>query len=72
MGSPISVVMSDLFVEYMEEEAIGTALLDTRPKIWRQYIDDSFKVVCRDKQDELTDHFKHCRQNIAASLFGMV
>ena len=34
IGSPISVVVSDMFMEYLEEEAMDTAPLDTRPKIW--------------------------------------
>ena len=33
MGSPISVIMSDMFMEYLEE-SMDTALADTRPKIW--------------------------------------
>ena len=49
MGSPISVIMSDIFMENLEEEAMDTALLDTRPKIWQRYIDISFEVVHRDK-----------------------
>ena len=49
MGSPISVVVSDLFIEHLEEEAMDTARLDTRPKIWQRFLDDSFEVVYRDK-----------------------
>ena len=39
-------------MEYMEEEAMDTAPLDMRPKIWHWYIDDSFEVVHMDKRDE--------------------
>ena len=35
MGSPISVVMSDMFMEYLEEDAIDTAQLDMRPTIYK-------------------------------------
>ena len=34
MGSPVSVVVSDMFMEHLKEEAMDTALLDMRPKIW--------------------------------------
>ena len=34
MVSPASVVISEMFMEYMEEEATDTALPDTIPKIW--------------------------------------
>ena len=58
MGNPVSVVISDMFMESLEEEAMDTAPLDTRPKIWQRYIDDSFEVVCKDKRDELTQHHR--------------
>ena len=45
-----------MFMEYLEEEAMDTALPDMRLKIWHRYIDDSFEVVRRDKRDELTRH----------------
>ena len=48
---PVSVVMSDMFMEHLMEETIDTAPPDTRPKIlrWYMYIDDSFDVVHSDK-----------------------
>ena len=49
MGSPVSVVVSDMFVEHLEEEAMDNAPPEMRPKIWHHYIDDSFEVVHRDK-----------------------
>ena len=45
MGSPYLVVIADMFVENLEEKAMDTTPPDTKPKIWQQYIDDSFKVV---------------------------
>ena len=44
MGSIVSLVKSDMFMEYLEEEAMHKALPEMRPKIWCQYIDDSFEV----------------------------
>ena len=54
MGSPVSVVVADMYMEDLEEEAMGTAPQDIRPAIWRRYINDSFEVVKQDKRDELT------------------
>ena len=34
IGSLVSVVMSDMVREYLEEEAMDTALPDMRPQIW--------------------------------------
>ena len=56
MGSPVSVVVADMYMEDLEEEAMDTTPQDTRPTMWRRYINDSFEVVKRDKRDELTTH----------------
>ena len=57
MGSPVSVVMSDMFMEHLEEEAIHRALPYMRPKIWWWYIDDSFEVVDMDTKTTVTIHY---------------
>ena len=45
MESPVYIVVSDMYMTELEEEAMDTAPQDTRPSMWKQYIDDSFKVV---------------------------
>ena len=49
MESPVLVVVSDMYLEDLENEAMDTVPQDTRPSMWRWYIDDSFEVVKRDK-----------------------
>jgi hypothetical protein len=56
MGSPVSVAVSDLYMEDLEERAMDTAPPETRPKIWKRYIDDSFEIVKRAQRENLTDH----------------
>jgi hypothetical protein len=51
MGSPVSVAVSDLYMEDLEERAMDTAPPETKPKIWKRYIDDSFEIVKRDQRD---------------------
>ena len=53
MGSLVSLVLLDMYMEDVKDEAMDTAPRDTRPSMWRWYIDDSFEVVKLDKQDEL-------------------
>ena len=56
MGSLISVVVSDMCMEDLEDEAMDEIPQDTRPSMCRCYIDGSFEVVKWDKRDELSEH----------------
>ena len=56
MWSPVSVVVSNMNMEDLEDEAIHTAPQDSRPSMCRWYINNLFQVVMQDTQDELTKH----------------
>ena len=56
MGSQVAIVVSNIYMENLEDEPMDTTPKDNRPSMWRLYIDDSFEVVKWDKQDELTEH----------------
>ena len=40
MGSPLSPVIANIFMESLEERALNTALL--KPNMWLRYVDDTF------------------------------
>ena len=44
MGSPLSHVMANLFMEEFERNALATATL--KPGFWFRYVDDTFSSWC--------------------------
>ena len=55
-GSPVSPITCNLYMELLEQEAIGTAPLDFRPRIWKRYVDDILEIVTDNLDQNLTDH----------------
>ena len=43
MGSPVSLIVANIYMEAFHHRAINTALNPTR--IWRRYVDDTFVVI---------------------------
>ena len=56
MGSPLSPVAVNLFMEWLEEEAINTAPEDCKPRMWKRYVDDVLEIIDRGQIQPLTDH----------------
>ena len=56
MGSPVSPIAANIFMEHLEQQAIATAPIDCKPKLWLRYVDDILEVVKQDCIDKLTDH----------------
>ena len=42
MGSPLSPVLANLYMEFFEEMAIDTAT--HKPTLWIRYVDDTFVI----------------------------
>jgi len=40
LGSPVSPLLASLFMEWLEKQAIATALVKCKPKFWKRYVDD--------------------------------
>ena len=54
MGSPISPIVANIFVEAFENKAIETALHP--PRIWKRYVDDTFVLQDQAHKDEFLQH----------------
>ena len=58
MGNPVSVVVSNLFMEDHEEKAT-MAQPEMNPKIWRRYVDDLLAIIKKNQRDPFTDHLNN-------------
>ncbi|XP_071491792.1 uncharacterized protein [Diadema antillarum] len=55
-GSPLSLIVANLFMENFEETALQTATI--RPKVWLRYVDDTF-VVWQHGAEEINNFLQH-------------
>ena len=56
MGSPVSPILANFFMEWLEQQAIATAPIDCKPKLWKQYVNDILEIIKRGKVEALTDN----------------
>ena len=54
MGSPVSVVVANLVMEDVEQEALST--FHTPPRFWRRYVDDKCTALPSNLVDSFHDH----------------
>ena len=56
MGSPVSSIMANIFMEWLEERAIATVPLNCKPKLWKRYMDDILEIIHKGEEENLTKH----------------
>ena len=59
MGSPVSVVVAEIVMQNIEEQALATYKRTLPP--WLRYVDDTFTAVHKDEIDDFHEHLN--RQN---------
>jgi len=62
MGSPVSAVIVNFYMEIFEEQAIESA--PCKPKIWKCYVDDTFTILDQDRVDEFLQHLNSQQPSI--------
>ncbi len=64
MGSPLSPVMANLFMEEFEKNALATATL--KPGFWFRYVDDTLSSWCHglDNLERFLDHINSLHPSI--------
>ena len=54
MGSPVSAVIANIYMEEFEEQAVTN--VTCKPKVWKRYIDNTFTVLDQDHADGFLQH----------------
>ncbi|KAL9955800.1 hypothetical protein ACROYT_G037181 [Oculina patagonica] len=62
MGSPVSAVVANLYMESFEEQGITST--SYKPKIWKRYVDDTFTILDRGIVDSFLQHLNNQQPSI--------
>ena len=61
MGSPVSAVVANLYMEFFKELALDNT--PVKPRLWKRYVDDTCCIV-KDATEDLLDHLNSVRPSI--------
>ena len=62
MGSPISPIVANLFLEDLEVQAIRTS--PTPPSLWKRFVDDTFTIMKKEDRTSFLQHLNSIHNNI--------
>ena len=62
MGSPISPIAANIFMEDVENRALATS--PCTPKIWKRFVDDAFTVIKKNQKQTFLNHLNSITSNI--------
>ena len=62
MGSPISSIVANIFMEDFEIRALATS--PSTPKIWKRFVDDAFTVINKNHKEAFLDHLNSINNRI--------
>ncbi|KFD48576.1 hypothetical protein M513_10510 [Trichuris suis] len=56
MGSPLSPVLAEVFMKFLEDVAFSTADTSIIPTVFKRYVDDVFAVIKSGKEEIFLEH----------------
>ena len=62
MGSPVSPIIANIYMEFLEQQAIATALIQCKPRLWKRYVDDVLEIIKDGEVNNLTEHLNQVDQ----------
>ena len=62
MGSPLSPIIANLYMEAFEEKAINTS--PTPPSLWRRFVDDTFVIIKKTQKESFISHINSIDEKI--------
>ena len=62
MGSPVSPILANLFMEELERRIMSS--YEDAPRIWFRYVDDTFVIMERNKVEEFTAYLNRFHPSI--------
>ena len=71
MGSPVSPIVVNLFMEHFERQALDS-YTGTPPTHWYRYVDDTWVKIKVDQLVPFFDHIKGALDNIWNFTFGWI
>ena len=62
MGSPVSPVIANIYMESFEDRALSSAV--NPPRWWKRYVDDTFVILKKEHREEFLLHINSVDQSI--------